>query len=110
MEDIEGALEVLQRQIKDPAKRDANLVLLAKMQHAVLICKQQVPEPVKKLAGEAQAKLLHTYRTMMITLMRELLLAEEHLVAGRYDEAVKSVAKLEEIEEAGHKALGVEGH
>jgi soluble cytochrome b562 len=110
MEDLEGALEVLSRQVKDPAKRDANLALLSRMQHDVLMCKQQTPEAVRKLEGEAKTKLLHTYRSMMIKLLRQLLLAEEHLIAGNHEEAARAVEELEKIEEAGHKALGVEGH
>lgn len=110
MEDLEGGVDTLKRHVKDPARREANLVELNKMQRSTVVCKMQTPEAVKKLPAEAKEKMLLAYRTLLIELMRELLALEELLLAGKYDEAAKKVDVLEELHDRGHKALGVEGH
>jgi len=103
METIEEILGKLRRSLRDTAKRDESISLLAAMQKETLACKSLVPELVETQPAAQQAALKTGYRRLMVDFLTAQLELEAALLDG--DEAGVKAAfrKVRDMEDAGHE-------
>ena len=107
MESMQKTLDALSKQVKDKTQIASSLTLVTDMERLVLTAKSIIPPRISKLDPDAQAKAKTDYQTMLLGVLRELLSAEEQLIAGKTDDAADTIAGLKQIEDQGHKEFHV---
>lgn len=109
MKNMARVLKALKAQVGDASKKDENLKLVATFQAGCATSKSAAlpPNLARGMDDAAKAKLDDTFRTNLRALMATAIQLEDAILAGKTDDAAKLVAKLEEMRESGHKALGV---
>lgn len=111
MKGMNRALRSLRESIADASKKDENIKRVNEMQRACVLSKLAgVPEQTlahAKTDAEKQQRAAD-YRAALIAAIRGLLDVEEHLVAGKFDEATKSLDAFVKTRDAAHKKMGVD--
>lgn len=111
MKVIARAARTLEDQLRDAAKRDENVALIIDMQRGCVIAKSQpLPQSfLKDVASEARkAELASAYATGLRELLRELVELEQSVVDGKLDDAATRLARVGDMRDRVHKALGME--
>lgn len=103
MQEMEQPFRELRAQIKDPTQNASSLDLIRRIEREALSAKNTVPPIIESLpAKQYQARLL-AYRRLMLKLIREALLVEEHLLDGDNVKARAALIAMIETRRAGHK-------
>lgn len=106
MSAINKNLRTLKRQIADPAKKEANLELVKKINETVVeACKH---EPAKTKDQADKAAYLAKYKEQMDALGKSFSELETAIKEDKQDDAKKILAKLSDQKEKGHKDFGVD--
>jgi hypothetical protein len=103
MEAMGRLFKRLKSQVNDPAKNQDSLTLIVQMQQLTLGTKNLAPAMVTKMPTTQQAQETTNYRYMMIDLFRHELDLEEQLLQGENKKAAEIVAKMDELQDDGHK-------
>lgn len=101
----------LQDQLRDATKRDENIALIIDMQRGCVMAKSQpLPQSfLKDVTSEARkAELTQIYAAGLRELLRELVELEQSVVDGKLDDAASRLAKVGEMRDRVHKAMGME--
>jgi hypothetical protein len=109
MKAMNGALKQLKANVGDAGKKDDCLKQVAIFQYGCAASKA-APMPGnlgKDLDAAGKAKMETKMREDLRALMATAMQLEDAILAGKTDVAAKLVATLEEMREAGHKAMGV---
>jgi len=112
MKGMNRALKQLNGQIGDAARKDENLRLINDMQRLCVTAKGlPLTDHVYEKAGAkdeaGKASLNKAFRVRLIALLKAQIEVEEKLADGKADEAKALLGRLIEIEEAGHKEMGI---
>lgn len=109
MKAMNGALKQLKANVGDASKKDDCLKQVAIFQYGCAASKAApMPGNVgKDLDAAGKAKLETKMREDLRALMATALQLEDAILAGKTDAAAKLVSQLEDMREAGHKAMGV---
>ena len=102
MRDMNAMLTALKADATDASKIDQVLRNIATLERDVAISKLSLPPLVNRMTGDEKAKSAASYRTTLSGLARTLLDLEDAVSDKKTDDIKKLVAKLEEIEKAGH--------
>lgn len=108
MKIMDRAMEPLNNQISDPAKRDENLAHVNEMQRGCVLGKGlQLPKDFLQKAGDeaAQTKIKQAYHAHMLSLLKKLISLEEALVDSKFDEAKKLLNEVAQERDRGHEAM-----
>ena len=104
MKRIERTMEALKLNIGDASKKEENLQAIWQIEASVVNAKRGKLEHVKGDPAKAQAE----FRRFQMEFMRKVLDMEQAVMDGKSEDAKAAFAKLNEIRDAGHKALGVQ--
>lgn len=110
MKIMDRAMEPLNNQISDPAKREENLVHVNEMQRGCVIGKGlSLPKELLEKAGDeaAQKKIKQAYHAHMLALLKKLISLEEALIDEKLDEAKKLLNEVAQERDRGHAAMGM---
>jgi len=102
------SLRILKRQIADPAKKDDNLALVAKMKANVDASLKLEPAKSKDVPAADKGAYAEKYREQLTALRKSYDELETAIKDGKQDEAKKVFEKLTEQKEKGHKDFGVD--
>ncbi len=106
MKVINKSLRTLKRQVADPAKKDDNLQLLATIRKSTKAAHDM--EPAKTKDQSDKAAYITKYKEQMTQLDKTFEEVETAIKADKPDDAKKSLEKLSDIKEKGHKDFGVD--
>ena len=101
------SLRILKRQVADPAKKDDNLALVAKMKSNVDASLKLEPAKTKDVPGADKPSYLDKYKQQLVDLKKSFEDLEAALKADKQDEAKKIFEKLADQKEKAHKDFGV---
>lgn len=110
MKIMDRAMEPLNNQISDPAKREENLAHVNEMQRGCVLGKGlTLPKELLEKAGDeaAQRKIKQAYHTHMLSLLKKLISLEEALIDDKLDEAKKLLNEVAQERDRGHAAMGM---
>ncbi len=108
MTDMNTQLTAIKAEAADPAKADQAIHDISVMARDVAIAKLQTPPYVNKLTdADQKAKEMATFRTMLNGVTRTLLDLEDAVNAKKPDDVKAAIAKLEDMEKAGHAEFHV---
>jgi hypothetical protein len=109
MQEMEQPFRELRAQIKEPAQNASSIDLIRRIEREALSAKNTVPPVIESLPPrQYQARLL-AYRKLMLKLIREALLVEEHLLDGDNVKARAALIAMIETRRAGHKTFTKSG-
>ncbi|MFP4144209.1 MAG: hypothetical protein ACLFV3_03615 [Phycisphaeraceae bacterium] len=96
MEKLGDAYKELYRGLRRPApaEQDRYLELIQTMQEQALTAKPLVPTRAEALAEDGGAEMVLGYRQDMIRALQMMLEAEQHILAGEYEQATGLMKKL----------------
>ena len=103
MKEMNRAAKLLKVQVGDPAKKDANLQQIWRMQKSALQAKTLEP----KWSQENKDKWLPGFRKDQIQLMRLLLTLEEEVMDDKTDQAKKTFQNVLDLRDKKHEEFGV---
>jgi Sec-independent protein translocase protein TatA len=103
MEDMGKAIKAIKKNVKDPAKNEETLKLVAKCQQDALTSKGLPPAMLAKTAEADKAKTLAGYRKMMADTIVALCKLENQLIDGKNEEAAETLKALKVLEDDGHE-------
>jgi Cytochrome b562 len=109
MQDMEQPFRELRAQIKDPAQNASSIELIRRIEREALSAKNTVPPIIEGLPPKQYQARLLAYRKLMLKLIRETLLVEEHLLEGDNVKARTALIAMIETRRAGHKAFTKSG-
>lgn len=110
MKIMDRAMEPLNNQISDPAKREENLAHVNEMQRGCVLGKGlTLPKEFLEKAGDeaAQKKIKQAYHAHMLSLLKKLISLEEALIDDKLDEAKKLLNEVAQERDRGHAAMGM---
>lgn len=108
MSGMNKSLRALKRQVADPAKKDDNLALVAKIKEALAEAAKLEPAQTKDIPAAEKAAYLDKYRAQITELGKTFDAIEAALKAGKGGDAKALFEKLSEQKEKGHKDFGVD--
>jgi hypothetical protein len=103
---MNNMLRAIKAEAADETKIEQTLKDLAQFERDVAIAKMQTPS-TNKVEEAKKANAAADYRTAMTSIQRTLLDLEDAVAAKKADEVKKLIAKLDDIEKAGHAEFGV---
>jgi len=102
------SLRMLKRQVADPAKKQDNLALVAKIKGNVDAALKLEPAKIKDVPAADKPAYLEKFHHELTDLKKTYDDLEVALKADKQDEAKKLFEKLAEQKEKGHKDFGVD--
>lgn len=102
------SLRMLKRQVADPAKKQDNLALVAKIKGNLDAALKFEPSKIKDVPAADKPAYLEKFRQQLNDLKKTYDDLEVALKADKQDEAKKMFEKLAEQKEKGHKDFGVD--
>ncbi len=113
MQGMNRAMKMLKENVADAAKRDDNLKTVNELQRMIVLAKSapftdKMYEHARAGDDPAKKKIAEEFRSRLIAVLRTAIDLEEQIAAGKTDEAKATYAKLHELEESGHKFMGVD--
>ena len=109
MQEMEQPFRELRAQIKDPKENASSIDLIRRIEREALSAKNTVPPIIETLPPKQQAVRLLTYRKLMLKLIREALVLEEHLLEGDNTKARAALVAMIETRRAGHQTFTKSG-
>jgi hypothetical protein len=103
MSQMNKSLRLLKRQVADPAKKQDNLELLAKIRKNVTASHDYEPAKGKDVPAADKAAYMEKYKKQMKDLEKTFEELETALKADNQEDAKKAFDKLSEQKEQGHK-------
>ncbi|HEY4329540.1 MAG TPA: cytochrome b562 [Phycisphaerae bacterium] len=103
MQEMSRMLTAIKKEADMPESQEQTLKDIATLARDVAIAKLQTPPVmVRMTAPEEKAKAAIDYRNDMNSLTRALLDLEDAVIAKKSDDIKKYIAKLDDLEKAGH--------
>jgi hypothetical protein len=109
MQEMEQPFRELRAQIKDPKENASNLDLIRRIEREALSAKNTFPPTIESLPPRRREASLLAYRKLMLKLIREALLVEEHLLEGDNVKARAALIAMIETRRVGHKTFTKSG-
>lgn len=103
MEKVSKALKVVNRNLADPAQKDANLAKIADAKTALDAALKYEPAMTKSVPAAEKAKFLADYKAAMEQTGKSLEELKAAVTAGNTDAAAKAMEKLNSEKKEGHK-------
>ncbi|HEX8914734.1 MAG TPA: cytochrome b562 [Humisphaera sp.] len=97
------AVKALKKTVKDPAKKDESLKLVAELRKQTTACKAEVPTVVAKAPEAEKAKLTAGYTKMLDQVLGELDKLEAGIKDGKADAVQDALKALKTLEDEGHE-------
>jgi cytochrome c556 len=108
MRDMGQVAKRLSTEASDPATKDAAMADVILLERDIGIAKTGMPDNVRSLSGDAQAKALGEFRGMMSKLLRDVMSLEDAIDAGKADDVKTAFALIGADEKAGHEKFRTE--
>ena len=108
MSAMNKSLRTLKRQIADPAKKDDNLALLAKIKDSLAESLKLQPAKTKDIPEAEKAAYVEKYKAQLTELGKTFDGIAAAITAGKPDDAKPLLEKLGEQKEKGHKDFGAD--
>jgi hypothetical protein len=102
------SLRMLKRQVADPAKKDDNLALIAKIKGNIDASLKLEPAKTKDIPAADKPAYIEKFHQQLTALRKSYDDLETAIKDGKTDEAKKVFEKLSEQKEKGHKDFGVD--
>ncbi len=102
MRDMGQTMKRLSTEAGDADKKEAAMTDVILFERDIGIAKTGMPDNVRSLSGDAQAKALGEFRGMMTKLMRDALLLEEAISTGKAEDVKAGLGQIGADEKAGH--------
>lgn len=109
MQEMEQPFRELRAQIKDPTQNTSSIELIRRIEREALSAKNTVPPIIENLPPKQYEARLLAYRKLMLNLIREALLLEEHLLEGDNTKARTALVAMIETRRAGHQSFTKSG-
>jgi hypothetical protein len=103
MSQMNKSLRLLKRQVADPAKKQENLELLAKIRKNTKASHDYEPAKAKDVPAAEKAAYIEKYKKQLDDLDKTFERLETAIKADNQDDAKKEFEKLTELKEQGHK-------
>jgi hypothetical protein len=105
MQEMEQPFRELRAQIKDPKENASSLDLIRRIERQALSAKNTLPPIIENLPPRQREARLIAYRKLMLKLIREALLVEEHLLENDNVKARAALMAMIETRRVGHKTF-----
>jgi soluble cytochrome b562 len=89
--------------VKDPAKNAESLKLAEVIEKGAIASKDLKPAMLEKTPEAKRAELLEGYKKALDGVIAEVGTLKKQLKDGKNEEAIETVKKLKDLEEAGHE-------
>ena len=109
MQDMEQPFRELRAQIKDPTQNASSIDLIRRIEREALSAKNAVPPIIESLPPKQYEARLLAYRKLMLKLIKEALLLEEHLLEGDNVKARAALIAMIETRRTGHQTFTKSG-
>ena len=109
MQEMEQPFRELRAQIKDPKENISSIELIRRIQREALRAKDTVPPIIEGLPPKQYQARLLAYRKLMLKLIRDALMLEEHLLEGDNAKARLGLVAMIETRRTGHRAFTESG-
>ena len=109
MQEMEQPFRELRTQIRDPTQNRSSIDLIRRIEREALRAKDTVPPMIEGLPPKQYDARLLAYRKLMLKLIRELLMVEEHLLEGDNVKARTALASVIETRRLGHQTFTKSG-
>ncbi len=103
MEKVSKALKLVNRNLADPAQKEANLAKLADVKASLEKAVDLEPAKAKDVPAGEKDKFIADYKASMKETLKSLETLKAAVEAGKADEAAKAMEKLNGEKKEGHK-------